>query len=89
MLWRPFSFQPLKRVEDASKIIKYRNRHQLSQLHQVGTGGLPGNPRGGTTRLVETNEAGVRRTLAEAAGGFGAVHVDEEAHSGSERFLIS
>jgi len=38
---------------------------------------------------VEINEAGVRQTLAEAAGGFGAVHVDEEADSGSERFLIS
>eukprot|EP00434_Breviolum_minutum_P035953 symbB.v1.2.031840.t2/scaffold3734.1/size51279/5 len=45
---------------------------------EIGTGGLPGNPRGGTTRLVEINEAGVRQTLAEAAGGFGAVNVDEE-----------
>lgn len=45
---------------------------------EVGTGGLPGNLRGGTTCLVEINEAGVRQTLAEAAGGFGAVDVDEE-----------
>ncbi|CAJ1457589.1 unnamed protein product [Effrenium voratum] len=44
---------------------------------QVGLGGFPGAPHGLATRLMEHLPGG-RRLLAEAAGGLGAVAVDEE-----------
>ena len=79
------AFQLLKGVDDASKINK---NHQMSQPSPTfSTAGWywwsPWQSAGRHDGLVEINEAGVRQTLAEAAGGFGAADVDEEA-AGSE-----
>ena len=60
----------------------YPITHVPTWTCQVGLGGFPGAPHGLATRLMEHLPGG-RRLLAEAAGGLGAVAVDEARGGGA------